>query len=197
MVWNERSNDMPAALQTRDQIIETLTSTFRRYGYDGTSLARLSEATGLGRSSLYHYFPKGKEDMAEAVMEHAFAWGAEIGAPFAEDGPPRERLVRVLEGIDRFYDSGRTSCLMDLFAIGDASPLFRKALEARMRGLMSALSRLAEEAGIPPAEAARRGEDAVVAIQGSLVVSRVFEDGAPFRRALQALPDRLLQPQPA
>ena len=53
----------------REEVVDRLTRVFRREGYDGASLARLSEATGLGRSSLYHHFPRGKEDMADAVFE--------------------------------------------------------------------------------------------------------------------------------
>ena len=65
---------MPASLISKDEVLDRLTKTFRTSGYDGASLARLSESTGIGRSSLYHYFPGGKEEMAQAVLAHANAW---------------------------------------------------------------------------------------------------------------------------
>ena len=55
---------MPAALASREVVLERLLATFRDQGYDGASLAELSAATGLGKSSLYHHFPGGKVDMA-------------------------------------------------------------------------------------------------------------------------------------
>ena len=51
-----------------EKLIERLTSVFRIYGYEGASLSRIAEATGLQRASLYHRFPGGKEEMAEAVL---------------------------------------------------------------------------------------------------------------------------------
>ncbi|TGQ06111.1 helix-turn-helix domain-containing protein, partial [Mesorhizobium sp. M00.F.Ca.ET.217.01.1.1] len=39
---------------------------FREHGYEGASLALIGAATGLGKGSLYHFFPGGKEEMARA-----------------------------------------------------------------------------------------------------------------------------------
>ena len=61
---------MPPALLSRQEVIERLMLVVRRCGYDGASLAKLSKATGLGKSSLYHYFPAGKDDMVRAVLDH-------------------------------------------------------------------------------------------------------------------------------
>lgn len=55
----------------RERLIMTIGRVFRRYGYEGASLSILSRETGLGRSSLHHFFPGGKEDMAMAVLDLA------------------------------------------------------------------------------------------------------------------------------
>src|ERR1700749_1985402 len=74
-VKNERSvrrtSAMPAALDAKEkaEIVGRLFVVFQDRGYEGASLADLSQATGLGKSSLYHHFPRGKEQMAEAVLE--------------------------------------------------------------------------------------------------------------------------------
>jgi len=62
---------MPAALDAKEkaEIVGRLFIVFQDKGYEGASLADLSQATGLGKSSLYHHFPRGKEQMAEAVLE--------------------------------------------------------------------------------------------------------------------------------
>ena len=57
-----------AATPASDTVLAALVQTFRQYGYEGASLSMLSEASGLGRSSLYHYFPNGKADMAQAAL---------------------------------------------------------------------------------------------------------------------------------
>ena len=65
---------MPAALLPRDEVVARILTVFRDFGFDGASLAELSKATGLGRSSLYHYFPGGKDEMAVAVLERIDTW---------------------------------------------------------------------------------------------------------------------------
>ncbi len=42
--------------------------------YGGASLAAISQHTGLGKGSLYNFFPGGKEEMAEAVLEQVAIW---------------------------------------------------------------------------------------------------------------------------
>src|SRR5947209_5229638 len=69
---------MPPSSLTREEVIDRLMDVFRRLAYDGASLAEFSKATGLGKSSLYHYFPGGKEDMGRAVLGRATKWLEEV-----------------------------------------------------------------------------------------------------------------------
>lgn len=55
-------------------LLDHIMIVFRTHGYDGASLSRISEATGLQRASLYHRFPDGKLQMGKAVLEHAIEW---------------------------------------------------------------------------------------------------------------------------
>ncbi len=45
----------------RAQILEGALHTFARYGYDGATVARLEEATGLSRGAIFHYFDDKKD----------------------------------------------------------------------------------------------------------------------------------------
>ena len=63
---------------SRADVIQALIDVFRRCGYDGATLSSISEATGLGRASLYHHFPGGKQEMA------AVAIGSPVGVPVFE-----------------------------------------------------------------------------------------------------------------
>ena len=58
---------MPAQKITREDALDRITAVFRKWGYEGATLRMISEATGLGRASLYHHFPGGKDDMARAA----------------------------------------------------------------------------------------------------------------------------------
>lgn len=185
---------MPAALISKHEVLDRLTAAFRAHGYEGTTLARLSKATGLVRASLYHYFPGGKEEMARAVLAHAGErLEALVLAPLeAEDAPPAECLARMVEGLDAFYSGGAQACLLGLLSVGDAGPLFAQEVRTALDRWIGLLARVLAEAGLERRVAHRRAEDAVGAVQGALVMARAYGVKTPFARLIKDLPDRLL-----
>src|SRR5687767_6837809 len=52
----------------RADLLPLLAEVFRSHGYEGATLALISQATGLGKGSLYHFFPGGKAQMAADVL---------------------------------------------------------------------------------------------------------------------------------
>jgi AcrR family transcriptional regulator len=48
--------------------VPSLLDLFRQLGYDGVTLSKISQVTGLGKASLYHHFPGGKDEMVETVL---------------------------------------------------------------------------------------------------------------------------------
>lgn len=185
---------MPTTKVTSDDIIDRLTDVFRTVGYDGATLSKLSAATGLQRASLYHRFPGGKKEMAEAVLAQAGAWvDTHILAPLMGSGTPQARLRKMTEALDRFYVRGGTSCLLDSLSFGEGSDLFHDHIEAAFAHWIEALEALVvESTGCPKAEARRRAEDAVLSIQGALVLARGTGRTQPFQRVLTNLPTMLL-----
>ena len=87
---------MPAPLDANEklEIIDRLFVVFRDRGYEGSSLADLSQATGLGKSSLYHHFPRGKEQMAEAVLERGRSFIQSAIAEVARSPEPLRVRIR-------------------------------------------------------------------------------------------------------
>ena len=57
-----------------ENLLAVIAEVFRKHGYEGASLARIGQATGLGKGSLYNFFPCGKEEMAAGVLAHIVAW---------------------------------------------------------------------------------------------------------------------------
>ena len=186
---------MPAPILTRDEVVGRLLETFRREGYDGASLASLSAATGLGKSSLYHHFPGGKEDMAHAVLDAVDSWiGQEILVPLRGDGTAEARLARALAALDGLYEGGTKACILERLC----ASVDRHQFQARLRGAfgdwIAALADLLISTGVARTEARARAEDAVVRIEGSLVLAAGLGDPAPFRRTLRGLRSTFLSP---
>ena len=184
---------MPAPPLGREAAVDRLLGAFRRYGYDAASLAQLSNATGLGRSSLYHYFPDGKQEMARAVLDRVDAWITEsVLSPLKASGKPERRLNQVIVSLDNYYSGGAEACLLGNFAVGEARVIFHDRLSTAFCRLIEGLALLAREKGMLAREARQRAEDAVARIQGALVLSRALGDPEPFRRVLKQLPRDLL-----
>lgn len=164
---------------------------FREHGYDGASLTLLGRGAGLGRGSLYHFFPGGKQEMADAVLTEIDDWfQVRIFAPL-RDGPDAAAAIRgMLEAVDGYFRSGRRVCLVGSLALGDA----RDRFAARIRGYFAAwtvaLTAALARAGRP--DPAARAEDAVSAIQGALVLARALDDPGSFARSLDRIGARLL-----
>lgn len=183
------------ALIEDDILLERLGATFRDLGYDGASLALLSEATGLKKASLYHRFPGGKEEMGVEVLAEAGRWlGDHVIAPLAGGGTPRERLDQMARELDRFYDGGRQSCLLNLLSVpSGGSGNFGAAIRALLETFIDALAVVVAEAGYARSDARGRAERAVALIQGSLVLARGLGSTKPFSRMLASLADELIK----
>lgn len=185
---------MPPAQFTREEVLDRLMQVFRHLGYAGASLAELSKATGLGKSSLYHYFPAGKDDMVQAVLERLGEQleGA-LFAPLAGPGSPRSRLGAMVRALDAFYGSGREACLLAHLALGGGGR-FQVQLDRVFAAWIEAVAGVLCDAGLPPSVARTRAEDAVIRVEGALILADARSDPSVFTRTLRRLPDELLAP---
>ncbi|MBE9048582.1 TetR/AcrR family transcriptional regulator [Pleurocapsales cyanobacterium LEGE 10410] len=178
---------------SKEQVIPKLIPVFRHYGYEGATVSRLSDATGLKKASLYHHFQGGKEQMAAAVLEYVANWLDEnVFTPLQSDKPPSERIRAMSQGLDKFYDSGQDPCLLSVMSVGEADNLFHQQLEQSLNHWLALLTQVIEETGVEPELARQRAEDALMMIQGALVLVRVNNDTQPFKRAIAKLPQILL-----
>lgn len=186
---------MPAALYSRDEVVARLMQVIRRRGYDGASLAELSKATRLGKSSLYHYFPNGKDDMVRAVLDQlAVGLETNVFAPLRAPGDPRQRIVAMTRTVDEFYRQGEEPCVLAQLVLGSTHSRFRARLRTLFEAWVAAITAPLLEAGLTPAVARARAEDAVLRIEGALVLSGGLGTPGVFERTLHALPNSLLAP---
>jgi AcrR family transcriptional regulator len=180
----------PAKVGER-QLLRRLVEVFRQYGYEGTSYAQLMAATGLVKASLYHRFPGGKEEIVDAILSEADKEFMDyVLKPAREPGPPERRARQMARRLGEFYHSGKRWCLLDTLTIASDTKTLAHAKRS-MEFWIDSFARVAREAGLSGALARRRAEEAVAAIEGSLIVSRVTKSHQQFLRALRSLPSRL------
>jgi AcrR family transcriptional regulator len=59
----------------RDQILEGARKAFAELGYEGATVAKLEEATGLSRGAIFHYFENKNDLFVELALETSTRFG--------------------------------------------------------------------------------------------------------------------------
>jgi AcrR family transcriptional regulator len=175
----------------RGDIVPLLAEIFREFGYEGTSLSRITARTGIGKGSLYHFFPGGKEEMASAVIAEIDAWFEQaIYRPLRNDDA-RQAIAAMWVNVNDYFRSGGRICLVGAFALDETRARFSAAIGDYFIRWIDALRAALVRAGCPEEEARALAEESVAGVQGALVLSRALDDRAVFIRSLQTLAKRL------
>jgi AcrR family transcriptional regulator len=178
---------MARLVAERSDLLAPLGECFREHGYEGASLTRISEATGLGKGSLYHFFPGGKAEMMEAVLEDVTWWfEAKVFAPL-ETMSAASGIRTMCDAVLAYFESGRRVCLVGVLALADTRDAFSAAIAGYFRRWMSALTKSFERAGSRRKLAVARAREVVYEIQGALVLSRALDDQGVFRSAVERI----------
>jgi TetR/AcrR family transcriptional regulator, lmrAB and yxaGH operons repressor len=162
----------------------------RDQGYTATGRAQLLAESGVSNGSLYHHFPGGMEELAEAALE---ASGRAVADALGEalDGAPNTAL-----GVVRFLDVAegpvagepRPGCPISPTAL--ESPIISPRLRAaaarcfdQWEGLIAA--RLRAE-GWPEDSVAEAASAALALIEGALLLVRVSGQASHLANAKRA-----------
>jgi TetR/AcrR family transcriptional regulator, lmrAB and yxaGH operons repressor len=172
--------------------VPLLLDLFRQFGYDGVTLSKISQATGLGKASLYHHFPGGKDEMVETVLV-ALEQGLEqiISDALHCDGDALTRLQMMCDRLSEAYNGGQKPCLLAALSLGSAKAVFQERVQRLLQLWINAIATVLIEAGMTEELAHQRGEDGVIAIQGALILAQGLDNSAPFQRVIQQLPNTL------
>lgn len=183
----------PAKSSLRDTLAHQIADVLRANGYEGTSMAQIGKATGLLKGSLYHHFPKGKEDMARAAMQALAEDGEQVMiASLIAEGTPRQKLEAWAKGTEEFYLGGEKNCLLGTMVLSGGADRFQSELKGAFSAWISVLSGVLIEAGASKKQAHRQAQSAVERIQGALIVARALEDLSGFQQLVKDLPNILL-----
>ncbi|MGD1241769.1 TetR/AcrR family transcriptional regulator [Mycobacterium seoulense] len=181
---------MPRPDRSRAALIDAAATLFRRQGFAATGLNQILDEAGVKPGSLYHHFPRGKQELAAAVVD---ATGSAI-----------EQLLRrflaterpVADVVDRWIDllaaglagDPRDGCPIEPIATEsvDASPLMREASARAFKGWCAAVEGRLRSDGWS-ADAAEQVALAVISlIEGALILSRISGDAGALAAAKPA-----------
>jgi AcrR family transcriptional regulator len=184
---------MAKPVSDRAELLSLLAEVFRAHGYEGATLSLISEATGLGKGSLYHFFPGGKQQMAAEVLDEIDNWfEVNIFAPLRSSDDAAPAIAAMIKAVDGYFRSGQRVCLVGVIALGASRDMFALQVQGYFKRWNEALSRLLARSGLSARTARQRSADALLTIQGALVLARALDNPGIFARALADLTRRLL-----
>ena len=176
------------ATPTRDRILYASAELFRRQGYAGTGLKQVLAQADAPLGSLYHFFPGGKEELAEEVLRTGGAFFLRLYEVIADEAPD------LVTGLRAFFD-GAAQTLRDT-DYADACPIGTVAGEIastheRLRiassdvfdSWIEALASRSAAAGIEQRRARELAESTVAILEGAFLLSRARRDVAPMATA--------------
>jgi TetR/AcrR family transcriptional repressor of lmrAB and yxaGH operons len=172
---------------TRERFVIMTARLMSRRGYAAVGLNEIVDKSGAPKGSLYHFFPKGKEQLAAAAVD----WAA-------------ERFLHTLaEAIDTAGSAAdavgalaaQIALWMEESGCKDGSPLTIVAVEtgafveplrlACQRGYQAWADALADQLrrdGKPAKEASDLALWAVASLEGAIVLARTQHSAEPLRR---------------
>jgi TetR/AcrR family transcriptional repressor of lmrAB and yxaGH operons len=191
-----RHSDKPMSKQTYVPILLKL---FRQFGYEGVTLSKISQETGLGKASLYHHFPRGKAEMAETALNYVNnLLETRILEILKREDPPISKFQAMFASISNFFNEGQSSCLWSVLVMQQSSDdLFHEQIKWAFSLWIEAIAEVLVNAGLPDQQLAReRAEDAMISIQGALILAHGLRDTSPFKRVMERLPHQLCRDLP-
>ncbi|MEM8604841.1 MAG: TetR/AcrR family transcriptional regulator, partial [Cyanobacteria bacterium P01_H01_bin.121] len=157
----------------------------------GASLVVISKATGLGKGSLYHFFPGGKAEMATAVLAEIEAWfEVNIFTPLLEDPDPVVAIEQMLAAVTTYFQSGQRVCLVGALALNDPDDRFVSTVTHYFERWRSTLTEALARAGC--LEPQTWAEAILVEIQGGIILTRALNEPQVFERCMVQLWQRLM-----
>lgn len=181
------------ALTDRASALPALAEAFREHGFEGATLAVLSKATGLGKGSLYNFFPGGKEEMMEAVLENIDGWFVNtIFSQLEQAIDPATAIAAMFDDVTAYFRSGQRICVVGCLGLSSAGEAFAGKVKGYFARWVSALAHCLEKGRVPAKSASDLAEEAVSGIQGAIVLARALGEEASFLRTIHRLRSRLL-----
>ncbi|MBP0617767.1 TetR/AcrR family transcriptional regulator [Jiella mangrovi] len=173
-------------LTDRGSAVPALAEAFREHGFEGASLTVLSRATGLGKGSLYNFFPGGKEEMMEAVLTNIDAWfEASIFSPLEQASAPASAVTAMIDDVTAYFRSGSRVCLVGCIGLNASGAAFAERIRRYFARWIAALADCLRAAGVADTTAVQLAEDAVSGLQGAIVLARALGDDGAFVRIAQ------------
>jgi AcrR family transcriptional regulator len=181
---------------SRASMVRSAASLIRTRGVSATSLSDVLADSGAPRGSIYHHFPKGKEQLAadaiqwtsERVLAHQRANPATTASGVLERFIDMWRQTVIVSG-------GKAGCVVAGVAIDTVAgePGLIDVVRATFRSWADLLAEQLEAVGVPADRASAIATATLAGMEGALILCRAEGNSGPLETVAAELM-RLLPP---
>jgi TetR/AcrR family transcriptional regulator, lmrAB and yxaGH operons repressor len=172
---------------TRERLLVTGERLFRTQGYSGTGLKQLAQEADAPWSSMYHFFPGGKQQLgAEVVRFAAERYAALIAKAFAVFPDPADAVAALFKGEAKLLAESRfrNGCPVAAVTLDVASTVeeLRQPCAEAFDLWIGTIARGLGATGLPAKEARTLASYVLSSLEGAILLSRAEHSVAPLER---------------
>jgi len=174
-----------ARVPTRERILYASAELFRRQGYAGTGLKQIAAESEATLGSVYHFFPGGKEHLADEVLRTGGRFFLALYEAIADGAPDLVSAVR-----DFFAGVGQTlvatefadACPIATVAgeIASTNEVLRLAAADVFESWLAAVLDDALDAGVSAERARPLAVSVLALLEGAFLLSRTLRSVEPM-----------------
>jgi len=173
--------------ETKQRLLRAGERLFRAQGYSGTGLKQLAAEAEAPWSSMYHFFPDGKEQLAEEVIRYGGELYAQmIRQCFAAYPDPREAVAAMFSGEAKILRSSgfRNGCPVASVALDVASTTdkVRKPCAEVFSSWIDALAGGIAASGTAAETATDLACYILATLEGAIILSRTSKSVKPLEQ---------------
>ena len=188
--------------QTRLHIITQAAPVFNTHGYNRTSMAELTQATGLEKGGIYNHF-SSKEALALAAFDYAVALvAARLDAALSEQPGALAQLTAAVAFFATYIEApplaGGCPILNTAIEADASDPALRDRAQAAMLDLQKRIGVIVKGGvarGELRADSNPRAVAAVItaALEGAIMIGRLYRDPLPMQHVIAHLTGYIAQ----
>ncbi|MEV3869679.1 TetR/AcrR family transcriptional regulator [Streptomyces sp. NPDC049906] len=173
---------------TRRRIVRATAALLQQQGYESTSVKRIAGAAQASPSSVYHFFPGGKQELAIEAMHHGAREFGELlarGLSSAHDPAEATAACALLLADDLKQSEWSDGCPIAVTALETVGrvPGLQEAATLALTGWRDLVAAKLLESGIAPHAARSLAGTVISMLEGAELLSRVTADDTPLRDA--------------
>ncbi|QDT60544.1 putative HTH-type transcriptional regulator YxaF [Stieleria bergensis] len=173
---------------TRDDFVQQTCRLLNERGRTDFTLSDVLDSCGAKKGSLYHFFPRGKNELVvAAVNQMAGCAVAHLESCFEAEASVGDAVAKHASDLSRLVEKPGQPMAIPFSAIaaitGDDNEEVTLACQQALHRLESVFLKQLKQDGLKASDAKKLATFIISSIEGAFLVSRVRRSGQPLRQA--------------